>query len=297
MGNARYDEDTFRSYSQTHSLSTASQEEVFRQSNIHELLNPANIRIRESRDSAANPASTAIAVFGDVTGSMGRLAGEMVKEGMDSLMRQLYATRPVTDPHIMFGAFGDILCDHAPLQASQFEADIRIVEQLRLAYLEGGGGGNGGESASLPWYFMAHKTAIDCWEKRQKKGYLFTYSDESIHNNLPADTLAQVMGGPVEGPFDSRGVLRQVSQRYEVFHLIVNHGNSPSSNLVEDWERLLHNRVIIVADPKRMPDVILATIRRNEGVSTADLTASLPSDVQTAVTQAMRGVGRFVDLT
>ena len=75
----------------------------------------------------------------------------------------------VTDPQFLCAAIGDSKSDKTPLQVTQFESDIRIIRQLTDLYLEGGGGGNYGESYHLLWYFAAYRTAADCFEKRGKK--------------------------------------------------------------------------------------------------------------------------------
>ncbi|HAO33838.1 MAG TPA: hypothetical protein DCQ84_12920, partial [Candidatus Competibacteraceae bacterium] len=68
---------------------------------------------------------------------------------------------------------------------------IRIARQLRRLWLEKGGGGNACESYTLPWYFAATHTAIDCFEKRGKKGYLFTVGDEEPPLELPGAAIAR----------------------------------------------------------------------------------------------------------
>ena len=80
------------------------------------------------------------------------------------MVEEILARKPVSDPHILCMGIGDVLCDQAPLQVTQFEADIRIAEQLEKLWLEKGGGGNSCESYNLPWYFAAMHTAIDCFE-------------------------------------------------------------------------------------------------------------------------------------
>jgi hypothetical protein len=288
MGNARYNSDTFRSYSSTHRLQSRSTREVFTQSAIHPTLNPHGVRVRESRDSEQNPLSTAVAIFGDVTGSMGELAGSMLREGVDKVMRELYERKPVTDPHILFGLFGDLKCDGAPLQVSQFEADIRIVEQLQLGYLEGGGGGNGGESGSLPWYFLNHHTAIDCWEKRQKKGYCFTYSDEPIHMELERHRLSEVLGHEVAGDLTSTGLARQVQERYHTFHFVVKPGSYADAET--SWRRCLGDHVFPLPDPKRLPEAIISLIQMNEGADVEQAVTGFDAETASIIRQS---VGTF----
>src|SRR5690606_25429877 len=117
------------------------------------------------------------------TGSMGEIAGILAREGLGTLVESILDRKPVSDPHIMVMGVGDSSCDHAPLQASQFEPDIRVAEQLKNIYLEGGGGGNRHESYTLPWYFAAEKTDIDC-VKHGKKGIIFTFGDEECPPEL-----------------------------------------------------------------------------------------------------------------
>ena len=51
-------------------------------------------------------------------------------------------------------------------------------DDLGRILLEGGGGGQMTESYELAMYFMARHTAIDCYEKRGRRGYLFIIGDE-----------------------------------------------------------------------------------------------------------------------
>ena len=148
--------------------------DLYRSRHMRPELNPYGVNFRESCDSLDNPASTAI-IFGlDVTGSMGYLSEAIARDALNRTMLEIYAKTPVSNPHIMFQAIGDGISDTAPLQTTQFEADIRIAEQLLNVYFEGNGGGNGGESYLLSWYFAAKHTKIDCWEKRKEKGFCET---------------------------------------------------------------------------------------------------------------------------
>ena len=106
MGNATYDPKDWKAYANTTKTKTTSQ--IFTKSGIDALLDPRNIAVRESCDSAVNPLSTPVATFLDVTGSMGGMATVIAKTGLGTIMREVVDRKPVTDPHFLFGAFGDL---------------------------------------------------------------------------------------------------------------------------------------------------------------------------------------------
>ena len=139
MGYARWSHDDWSHY--VRGNLRKSIDEIFSQ-RLDPDLDPSKISYRESRDSEENPLSTPIIVAVDQTGSMGFLAESLIREGLGTLVESIYARVPVTDPHVMCMAFGDAWTDTAPLQVTQFEADIRIAEQLSKFYIEANGGGN-----------------------------------------------------------------------------------------------------------------------------------------------------------
>ncbi len=149
----------------------------------------------------------------------------LARKGLGTLIEEILARRPVPDPHVMCMGVGDVLYDQAPLQVTQFEADIRIAQQLEQLWLEKGGGGNACESYDLPWYFAALHTRIDCFEKRGRKGYLFTIGDEEPSPGLSAQAIARVIGDRVQRKLNARQLLEMVSRMYQVFHVIVEEGS------------------------------------------------------------------------
>lgn len=245
--------------------------EVFKPSMV-DSLNPYFIQLRESRDSEDSPEATPVIIGLDVTGSMGYIAHKMVKESLGILMSGILENKPITDPHLMFMAIGDAAYDSAPLQVSQFEADIRIAQQLTDIYVEGGGGGNCTESYDLPWYFAATKIQTDSFTKRGKKGYLFTIGDE-----LPPTTLLQANMQRIfslsymEGDhYQSQEWLKKAQEQWEVFHIIVEEGSYASSNLdrvCREWRSLLGRRAIRLLRHQDLPHVILAVMQVNEGLN------------------------------
>lgn len=266
MGGGSWTKDDWTSYSQTRSLGTAKREEIFTQRQIHSSLDPYKIGVRESVDSADNPLSTPIMIFSDVTGSMGSIADSIIRRQCNQIMSNLVEKCPVTNPHVLFGAIGDVKTDRAPLQVTQFEADIRIAEQLSLVFLEGGGGGNNQESYNLPWYFAAKHTTHDAYLKRGRKGFLFTIGDEPPAMDLSAREIEHVFGHPASQSYTSAELLEIASERYEVFHILLHRDGHCSSShsrdrTIDRWKQLMGERVIMCDDIEDLSDVIFKCIQ------------------------------------
>lgn len=128
MGSARWNPSDWDNYT-THAR-TKDRASIFTAHALNPDFDPRNIQVRESVDSAANPASTPIIVALDVTGSMGRIPEQLIKGSLGTFIEEIYRRKPVSDPHLMFMGVGDAHFDRAPLQVTQFEADLRIAEQL-----------------------------------------------------------------------------------------------------------------------------------------------------------------------
>jgi hypothetical protein len=241
MGGGRWTNDDWNGY--TKSTRSARREEIFTNTGLKDSLNPAKIMLRESCDSADNPNSTPIIIGLDVTGSMGIIAEIMAKESLGTLVSGIYERRPIPDPHVMLMGIGDITGDKAPLQVTQFEADIRVANQLKEIWLEANGQGNGFESYDLPWYFAANRTAIDSFSKRGKKGYLFTIGDERPPAEcLNLSNLRRVFGNTVEAGTTVNQALADAQQRYAVFHVIVEEGGYARTALqrvTNEWREKL----------------------------------------------------------
>jgi hypothetical protein len=288
MGNSTWTAASYARYSHT-TLKGRSTNEVFTQRSVNPHMDPMKITMRESRDSDENPESTAIIIGLDETGSMGVCLDAAIR-GLGSLVNELYTRKPVTDPHLMFIGVGDITCDSGPLQVSQFEADIRIAEQLQNIWLERRGGGNDSESYTLPWVFAAMKTSIDCWEKRQKKGYIFTVGDEPPPTTLRASHLASV-GLTVDHDISSEEALRMACEKYHVFHLMAEQGDYMKSNhdeVVTKWTNLIGERAIPLNNVQRLPEVIVSQIQFCEGMDRDEIIASWSGDAASAVSHSLK---------
>ena len=277
MGHGRWSGDDWARYAARNK--GRRREDIFRARSLDPRYNPAAIACREARDGPLNPASTAIILASDVTGSMGLVAERMIRSGLDITMRELLARKPVADPQIMAMAIGDAECDRAPLQVTQFEADIRLAEQLQDLWIEGGGGGNRGESYHLAWAFAALRTATDGFEKRGRKGYLFTIGDEPILPGVSGHNLSRVFGGAFPGGLSSADMLGMASRAWDVFHIaLTTVGYSQNSAgreaALATWKPLLGQRVLPCDDPGRVAEIVVSAIAVNEGADADDIAAS-----------------------
>jgi len=275
MGGGTFTRSSWDSYSTT--TKSATREQIFSQNSIHKSFDPKSVRIRGSRDSEEHPESTAIILGLDVTGSMGMIAEHIAKESLGSLMLEIYTKQIVKDPQILVAGIGDVLCDQAPLQVSQFESDIRIGQQLKDLWLESRGGGNDSESYSLPWYFALNHTSIDCFEKRGKKGYLFTFGDEMVPETLTPAQINKVFGYSSQKSHTPQELYASVSERYDTFHIIVEQGNycrSAKDRVKTNWRTLMGYHAVLLDNYEYLSEVILSVIRVNEGEDAEDVANS-----------------------
>lgn len=282
MGGGSFSASAYATYSTKSTRnfdgSRKSINEVFTQRKIHDDLDPSKIILRESCDSPDNPESFPIIIGLDVTGSMGHIAHSMVETQLGRLMEGIIDEPSIKYPHMMFMAIGDASCDIAPLQVSQFEADIRIAQQLSNIYVEGHGGGNDSESYDLPWYFAATKTKIDSFTKRGKKGYIFTIGDEMPPHGVTKEGLRRTFGTSFQSNgYTATELLEMAREQYHVFHIIIEQGSFARRALdrvVPAWKELLGKRAICLQNHEHLAEVIVAAIRVNEGQFPIDVVNS-----------------------
>lgn len=242
----------------------------------HETLDPKKVAgptspfagkvMREARDNEDHPESTPIAIFFDETGSMGnvpRVLQTKLAELFELLLRKGY----VTDPQILFGAYGDAETDRVPLQVGQFESDNRVADTLENIFLEGNGGGNGGESAALAWYYMALHAATDAYDKRKKKGYLVTIGDE-VTLSVRANQIKEFIGDDMEGTLTPREILTLAQKKWHVFHLVINNYAAQVQNSIPFYTKLLGDNAIVLENEEAAAETIAGIIGIMEGTLT-----------------------------
>lgn len=222
---------------------------------IHESMEPTKALLREARDSEVHPLSFPIILPLDLTGSMGSIPLHLVREGLPKLMSGIIQ-HGIADPQLLFLGIGDHTCDRYPLQVGQFECgDEELDMWLTRTYIEGGGGGNDGESYLLAWYFAANHTITDAWEKRKQKGLLVTIGDEPSVRSLPKNAIQEIMGQGGQTSYTDKGLLALAQEKYEVFHLHIMEGSAGRRSLGY-WKTLLGQNCIEVNDYTKVPEII-----------------------------------------
>lgn len=199
-----------------------SNQEMFKSKELDSSLNPKNV-VRECCDSKEHPNTVPVILALDVTGSMGQAAVEISKK-LNNIMTKLY--EQVEDIEFMVMGIGDLSYDRFPIQASQFESDIRIAEQLEKVYFEFGGGGNSYESYTAAWYFGARHTKLDCWN-RGKKGIIITIGDERLNPYLPRTAyycgLLNATGDSLQADVETKDLYTETAEKFDIYHINVNH--------------------------------------------------------------------------
>ena len=232
MGCGSWTSDSFKSYSKSVGRSVSksgvidsdySNQEMFKARYLDSALNPKNV-IRECCDSEEHPNTLPVILALDVTGSMGKAAVEVAKK-LNIIMTKLY--EKISDVEFMVMGIGDLAYDDCPIQASQFESDIRIAEQLDKIYFEFGGGGNSFESYTAAWYFGSRHTKLDCLN-RGRKGIIITMGDEQLNPYLPLkgrrSGLMEATGDNLQSDVETKDLYDEASQKFNNYHLDVSHG-------------------------------------------------------------------------
>ncbi|GGM93257.1 hypothetical protein GCM10010967_27980 [Dyadobacter beijingensis] len=292
MGFSSWSSDAYDSVSRARK--TRSIDDNFTQNKvgvIHPDLSPNNVDVRESRDSQAHPDSVPIIVALDVTGSMGSIPENLIKNKLGALMNTLI-NNGILDPQIMFMAIGDHISDDYPLQVGQFESGTMELDQcLSRILIEGGGGGQNRESYPLAWYFAARHTSIDSFEKRQEKGFLFTIGDEGFHDHMAADLLQAKCGYKGRENLNAASLLNEASRAYSVFHIHANEASYHNDHFVfSQWKTLLGERFLILEDQNNIAELIATTVALVKGVQADMAMSGFDAQTRLSVSRALVSV-------
>lgn len=264
-----YSRSTGKKVTSTGSVTSNNLQDFYKQHTIHDDLVPYK-KIRECCDGEDHPATIPVILALDVTGSMGSACIRTAQK-LNEIMTSLYNEIP--DVEFMIMGIGDLAYDKYPIQASQFEADVRIAEAVDRVYMEHGGGGNCYESYTAAWYFGLYNTALDCW-KRGKKGIIITMGDEPLNPYLPGGRLKKALGCQSDKDVRTEDLYKEVLDKFEVYHLAIDDYDSSyryfKNDIETSWGKLLgdHYKAVTLNE---LPQAIVACI-------TASKNSEIPVD-------------------
>ena len=266
---------TFRASTGTSPMTHDVDVRAGRASALHPSMDLTKKPKRECRDNADNPQAVPIAVLLDVTGSMSSVPANLIKDFGKAV--QVIQSKAVEHPAILFGAIGDAFTDRVPIQMGEFESSDELAEQhLSNIFLEGGGGGNDGESYDLALWFFANCVETDSWDKRGDKGFLFVIGDEPVFRQTDAHHIASFIGINSETtPIET--TMSKLQDKWNVFVLRPGGTSHFHRKAVKDsWARVLDTeRIIDIENWNEIVSMIAGTISVIQGLSVSDTLASL----------------------
>jgi hypothetical protein len=255
-------------------------------------MDPKMIKVRESVASVINPKPTPVIVGLDVSGSMGRVV-EAMRRGLGTLFEETIKRKPVSDPHVLAMAIGDMSCDRSPVQATQFEGDpVTIGTQIEELHLEGGGGANNHESYLGPLYFALQRTSCDAF-KEGRKGYIFTVGDEQPQQILTVAEIERWFGDQAKKDYTAAELIASVERNWHYFHLMVEEGahmGYDPDRTIKEWRELLGQRAILLSDHKAMAETIISIVEVTEGRDKDAVAHSWSGDKSLVVAKAISGL-------
>lgn len=213
---AKYSIDNGRTYDTVTNRITSDYK--YTSSRLNEGLNPLCFDVRECVNSDEHPNTIPVILGLDVTGSMGAACEETAK-ALGTIVANLYENIPDVEFCIM--GIGDLECDHAPIQMSQFESDVRIAKALDDLYMEHGGGGNGYESYTAAWYMGLKHTKLDCFDKQGRKGIIITMGDEPINPILYKSDIKSFTKDTPENDIKTLDLYDMVTEKFDVYHIAI----------------------------------------------------------------------------
>ena len=259
MGNGNYSYEAHQAI--TAGRASLPVQKVFKQQKCHPLMNPKGVTFRECRDGTDHPNSIGIIFALDVSGSMGEIPEAIARKELPHFMKTL-GDCGVKDPQVLFMAFSDVASNEAPLQVGQFESTAPLMDQwLTWCWLEGGGR-TPYESYELALYFAARNTAVDCFQKRNKKGYLFMTGDEPSYPELKRDEVKALLGEDLPGNLPTAKVIEELQRTFEAYFLIPDEGRA--TRVAPYWRGLLGKRTITMQSPADTCAVAAGLVALNE---------------------------------
>ena len=139
---------------------------------------------------------------------------------------------------------------------------------------------------------MARHTAIDCHEKRGRRGYLFVIGDEIPYAQVKRQEVGALLGDRLQTDVPVEDVVAELRRAYDVYHVLPKMTSNWGNPAVRRrWVELLGQNALRLEEPAGVCELIASTIGVAEGK--VDL-EQLTDDLRDAGASAAvaRAVGR-----
>lgn len=134
----------------------------------------------------------------------------------------------------------------------------------------------------------ATRTKIDSFEKRGKKGFIFTMGDDGYPDRLTKEEIFKVFGETVEKDITTEAILAMVNRQYEVFHLNFSRGFGRGN--INSWKALLGERAIDVPDHTKIPEIIVSILESVGGKPLDAIASHWDGNTALVIKQALGGL-------
>ena len=142
---------------------------------------------------------------------------------------------------------------------------------------------------------QARHTKTDSYEKRGKKGFLFTMGDEPFLDNISKEAIRHFIGDDIEYDLSAEELLNEVSRQYEVYHLMIEEGSGMryyQGKVVDKWTKLLGQRAIRVSDCDSIPEIIVSILQIEARKDKEEIIHSWKGKTADAVRNAIVGLNK-----
>ena len=147
------------------------------------------------------------------------------------------------------------------------------------------------ESYLQAWLIAGRHTSIDCFEKRNQKGFLITIGDELSWDSLDVDALKEIMGYAQAEKVTDTQLLEEAQRLYNVYHIHVNEASyRDDPTVLGYWRKTLGERLIVLDDYNAICETIATLIAVQHGVDIDAVTSKFDAKTKGLVTTALATV-------
>ena len=141
----------------------------------------------------------------------------------------------------------------------------------------------------IVWYFASRHTATDCYEKRQEKGIIFSIGDDKCHKDLSRTEIFKAFGDSVPYTLSNEELIREVSLKYDIFHLYIENDNASDKEVFRYWNEMLPGRSAPInkKDITLLSDLIVAIMLVNGGKTHNEALQGMDQDVAERIARSL----------